>query len=181
MRMCIDYRELNKVTVKNKYPLPRIDNLFDQLQGTGCFSKIDLRFGYHQVRVKGDDIPKTAFQTRYGHYEFLVMPFGLTNGPAVFMDLMNRVCRPFVDKSVVVFVDDILVYLRNKTEHEQYSRDVLEVFRRDLAPRGAVLGSCGVEGWGENECRQTDKIGLVRPIYPISAKPCAPLILTLFK
>ncbi|KAJ9555926.1 hypothetical protein OSB04_010540 [Centaurea solstitialis] len=129
MRMCIDYRELNKVTVKNRYPLPWIDDLFDQLQGAGCFSKIDLRSGYHQVRVKEDDIPKTAFRTRYGHYEFLVMLFGLTNAPAVFMDLMNRVCRPVLDKSVIVFIDDILVYSKDEAEHERHLREVLNVLR----------------------------------------------------
>nr|GFA84784.1 putative reverse transcriptase domain-containing protein [Tanacetum cinerariifolium] len=105
-RMCIDYQELNKLTVKNRYPLPRIDDLFDQFQGSSVYSKIDLRSGYHQLRVREEDVPKTVFKTRYGHYEFQVMPFGLTNAPAVFMDLMNRVCKPYLDKFVIVFIDD---------------------------------------------------------------------------
>ncbi|GJR99540.1 putative reverse transcriptase domain-containing protein [Tanacetum coccineum] len=130
-RMCIDYRELNKLTVKNRYPLPRIDDLFDQLQGSSVYSKIDLRSGYHQLRVREEDIPKTAFRTRYGHYEFRVMPFGLTNAPAVFMDLMNRVCKPYLDKFVIVFIDDILIYSKNKQEHEEHLKIILELLKKE--------------------------------------------------
>ncbi|GJU64877.1 putative reverse transcriptase domain-containing protein [Tanacetum coccineum] len=130
-RMCIDYQELNKLTVKNRYPLPRIDDLFDQLQGSSVYSKIDLRSGYHQLRVREEDIPKTAFRTRYGHYEFQVMPFGLTNAPAVFMDLMNRVCKPYLDKFVIVFIDDILIYSKSKQEHEEHLKIILELLKKE--------------------------------------------------
>nr|GFA05906.1 putative reverse transcriptase domain-containing protein [Tanacetum cinerariifolium] len=130
-RMCIDYRELNKLTVKNRYPLPRIDDLFDQLQGSSVYSKIDLRSGYHQLRVREEDIPKIAFKTRYGHYEFQVMPFGLTNTPAVFMDHMNRVCKPYLDKFVIVFIDDILIYSKDEKEHEEHLKAILELLKKE--------------------------------------------------
>ncbi|GKC61303.1 reverse transcriptase domain-containing protein [Tanacetum coccineum] len=129
--MCIDYRELNKLTVKNRYPLPKIGDLFDQLQGSSVYSKINLRSCYHQLRVRDEDIPKTAFRMRYGHYEFKVMPFGLTNAPAVFMDLMNRVCKPYLDEFVIVFIDDILIYSRNKEEHADHLRIILELLRKE--------------------------------------------------
>ncbi|GKF17137.1 putative reverse transcriptase domain-containing protein, partial [Tanacetum coccineum] len=116
-RMCIDYKELSKLTVKNCYPLPRIDDLFDQLQGSHFFSKKYLRSGYHQLRVHEDDIPKTAFRTRSRHFEFTVMPFALTNALAIFMDLMNRFCRPYLDKFAIVFIDDILIYSKTQEEH----------------------------------------------------------------
>ncbi|GKA68824.1 putative reverse transcriptase domain-containing protein, partial [Tanacetum coccineum] len=130
-RMCIDYRELNKLTVKNHYPLPRIDDLFDQLQGTCHFYKIDLRSGYHQLRVHEDAIPKIAFRMRYGHFESTVMPFGLTKASAVFMDLMNRVCKPYLGRFVIVFIDDILAYSKSKEEHEVHLKLVLESLRKE--------------------------------------------------
>ncbi|GKB61041.1 putative reverse transcriptase domain-containing protein [Tanacetum coccineum] len=126
-----NYRELNKLTIKNHYPLPRIDDLFDQLQGARYLSKIDIRPGYHQLRVHDDDISKTAFKTRYGHFEFTVMPFGLTNAPAVFMDLMNRVCKLYLDKFVIMFIDDILIYSKTKEDHENYMRLMLDLLRKE--------------------------------------------------
>ncbi|GJU85808.1 putative reverse transcriptase domain-containing protein [Tanacetum coccineum] len=127
-RMCIDYQELHKLTTKN---LPRINDLFDQLQVSRYFSKIDIHSGYHQLRVHGKDIPKTAYRTRYGHFEFTVMPFGLTNAPAIFMDLMNRVCKPYLDKSFIMFIVDILIYSKSKEAHEVNLKLLLELLKKE--------------------------------------------------
>jgi hypothetical protein len=158
LQLCIDYLLLNQVTIKNKYPLSRIEDLFDQLQKARVFSKIDLRSGYHQLRIKEGDVSKTAFRTRYGHYEFTVMPFGLTNAPAAFMDLMNRVFRPFLDTFVIVFIDDILVYSESWEQHREHLSIVLEILRRErlfqvlqmrvLARGSDVSGACHFEGRG---------------------------------
>ena len=129
LRLCIDYRQLNRVTIKNRYPLPRIDDLFDQLRGARVYSKIDLRTGYHQLRVRDTNILKTTFRTRYGHYEFTVMPFRLANALAAFMDLMHRIFQPYLDQFVVIFVDDILIYSQAEWEHEYHMRIVLQFLR----------------------------------------------------
>jgi hypothetical protein len=128
-RMCVDYRSLNDVTVKNKYLLPRIEDLFDRMRGARVFSKIDLRSGYHQMKIRPSDIPKTAFSTRYGLYEFTVMSFGLTNAPAYFMNLMNKVFMEYLDRFVVVFIDDILIYSKSDSDHEEHLRLVLQKLR----------------------------------------------------
>jgi hypothetical protein len=126
LRLCVDYRPLNAVTIKNKYPLPRIDILFDQLAGARVFSKVNLCSGYHQIKIRSEDVPKTAFSTRYGLYEYLVMSFGLTNAPAHFMYLMNSVFMPKLDKFAVVFIDDILIYSKSEEEHAQHLRVILQ-------------------------------------------------------
>ena len=129
LRLCVDYRKLNDLTIKNKYPLPRIDDLFDQLSGARVFSQLDLATGFHQLYIAEDSIPLTSFRTRYGSYEWLVMPFGLTNAPAYFFDLMNRVFKDFLDRFVLIFIDDILVYSKTEEEHEKHLRIVLETLR----------------------------------------------------
>jgi hypothetical protein len=128
-RMCVDYRSLNEVTIKNKYPLPRIEDLFDQMKGASVFSKINLRSGYHQLEIRESDIPKTAFRTRYGLYEYTVMSFGLTNAPAYFMYLMNKVFMEYLDRFIIVFIDDILIFSKTMEEHEEHLRLVLEKLR----------------------------------------------------
>ena len=132
MRLCIDYKELNKVTIKNRHPLPRIDDLFDQLQGATILSKIDLRLGYHQLRIIDSDIPKAAFRSRYSHYEFIVMSFGLTNASIVFMDLMNMVFKDFLDTFVIVFINDILVYSKIEAEHKEHLHQILKTLRTNM-------------------------------------------------
>jgi hypothetical protein len=127
--MCVDYRSLNDVTLKNKYPLPHIEDLLDQMRGARVFSKIDLRSGYHQIKIRPSDIPKTAFSTRYGLYEFAVMSFGLTNALAYFMNLMNKVFMEYLDRFVMVFINDILVYSNNDSYHEEHLRMVLQKLR----------------------------------------------------
>ncbi|GJU48824.1 putative reverse transcriptase domain-containing protein [Tanacetum coccineum] len=149
-RMCINYKELNKLTIKNRYPLPRIDDLFDQLQGACYFSKIDLLSGYHQLHVHEDDIPKTTFRTRYGHFEFTVMPFGLTNVPTDFMDLMNRVCNPYLDKFAIVFIDGILIYSKTKEEHDVHLKLVLELLRKEKLY--AKFSKRWIEMFSDYEC-----------------------------
>ena len=129
LRLCIDSRKLNRVTIKNRYPLSRIDDLFDQLKGVRVYSKIDLSIGYHLLRFKEAEIPKTTFWTRYGHFEFTVMPFGLTNAPTTFMGLMHRVFQPYLDQFVVVFVDNILIYSKSEDENEDHLRVILQILR----------------------------------------------------
>ena len=142
-RLCVDYLQLNKLTIKNKYPLPMIDDLMDQLRGAVVFSKIDLRSGYHKILVKLEDVQKTTFRSRYDHYKYVVMPFGVTNAPAIFMDYMNRIFRPYLDQFVVVFIDDILIYSDSRVEHADHLRVVLEVLESI-----SFMGSCRSVSFG---------------------------------
>ena len=128
-RLCVDYRQLNKMTIKNKYPLSRINYLMDQLHGASVFSKIDLRLGYHQILVKAEYIQKTTFRSIYGNYKYVVMPFVVTNAPTIFMNYMNRIFRPFLDKFVIVLIDDIRIYSRTQEEHAEHLRIVLGILR----------------------------------------------------
>ncbi|GKA01865.1 putative reverse transcriptase domain-containing protein [Tanacetum coccineum] len=166
--MCIDFRELNKLTIKNRYRLSRIDDLFDQLQGSQYLSKIDLRSGYHQLRVHEDDIPKTAFRTCYGHFEFIVMPFGLTNAPTIFMDLMNRVCRPYLDKFMIVFIDDILIKSKTREEHEEHLRLVLELLKKERLTPSEVRSFLGLAGYYDRFIEDFSKIA--KPLTVLTQK-----------
>jgi hypothetical protein len=161
--LCVDYRALNEVTIKNKYPLPRIDDLFDQLRGGSVFTKIDLRSGYHQLKIRECDIPKTAFVSRYGLYEYMVMSFGLTNAPANFMYLMNKVFMEYLDKFVVVFIDDILVYSRSEEEHEEHLRLALQKLQENRLY--AKLSKC--EFW----MKQVSFLGHIISMGGISVDP----------
>ncbi|CAN6725134.1 unnamed protein product [Malus baccata var. baccata] len=172
LRLCIDYRQLNQVTIKNHYPLPRIDDLFDQLKRACVFSKIELRSGYYQLKIRSDNIPKTAFRTRYGHYKFLVMPFGLTNTPAAFMNLMNRVLHPYLDRFIIVFIDDILVYSRNEINHAKHLSLVLKTLRANqlyakfskcLARSSVILRARGISSGcscGSSESSSRGQLGI---------------------
>ncbi|GIL79609.1 hypothetical protein Vretifemale_8871, partial [Volvox reticuliferus] len=131
LRMCIDYRGLNAATVKNRYPLPRVDDLLDKLKGSAYFSSIDLQQGYNQIRISESDIPKTAFRTPFGHYEYTVLSFGLTNAPATFQAVMDRIFRPYIDKFIICYLDDILVFSKTREEHLQHLRQVFEILRRE--------------------------------------------------
>jgi hypothetical protein len=152
--MCGDYRNLNNITIKNKYPLPRIQDLFDQVKGAGVFSKIDFRSGYHQIKIKKEDVPKTAFVSRYGHHEYLIVPFGLTNATAIFMNLMNKIFMTYLDKFVIVFIDDILIYSKDKEEHAKHLRIALHILREHQWEDREQGETRGGSPWGRPQGQQ---------------------------